>query len=140
MKTYTGIELLQAIKDGKIKSGTNIEVHDLSVLDKLVTTIHINSDRGLVWKTGEFDTSFLLNDYYYFKITDIDIQSIEHNELDILQEILGKCDLWKGNEDYILKVINENNNRLVDAILKVSKENETLTNAIKQLDRQINNN
>ena len=71
---------------------------------------------------------------------DIDIQSIEHNELDILQEILGKCDLWKGNEDYILKVINENNNRLVDAILKVSKENETTINAIKQLDRQINNN
>ena len=86
------------------------------------------------------------NDFLNWKVEvieenqDIDIQSIEHNELDILQEILGKCDLWKGNEGYILKVINENNNRLVDAILKVSKENETLTRAIKQLDRQINNN
>lgn len=81
MKTYNGIELLQAIKDGEIKSGTSIEVHDLSVLDRLVTTIYVNLNRGLVWKTGEFDTSFLLNDYYYFKIADIDIQSIE--ELDI---------------------------------------------------------
>ena len=107
----------------------------------------------LIYKDNEIDAEYsdfdLLNrylidkDYTYELIEenqDIDIQSIEHNELDIFQEILGKCDLWKGNEGYILKVINENNNRLVDAILKVSKENETLTNVIKQLDRQINNN
>lgn len=86
MKTYTGIELLQAIKDGEIKGGTKIEVHDLSVLDKLVTTISVNSDRGLAWKTGEFDTSFLLNDYYYFKITDIDIQEIEEIPNEVMRD------------------------------------------------------
>ena len=68
---------------------------------------------------------------------EIDFQSIEHKELDILQEVLGKCDLWQGNEDYILKVINENNNRLVNAILKVSNENKTILKAIKQLDLKI---
>lgn len=66
----------------------------------------------------------------------MDIEQIEHKELAIEQEVLGICDLWKGNEFYILKVINENNKRLVDAILQVSKENETLTKAIKQLNKE----
>ena len=94
------------------------------------------------WETGKFDTSYLVDNNYYFELIeeqqDIDIQAIEHKELEILQEILGKCDLWKGNETYVLKVINENNNRLSDAILKVAEENETLLKAIKQLDRNIN--
>ena len=115
MKTYNGIELLQAIKEGEIKSGTNIEVHDLSVLDRLVTTISVNSDRGLTWKTGEFDTSFLLNDYYYFKITDIDIQKIE----EIPNEVMR--DDWRYYVPLFFNKINE------------------LVRAIKQLDRQINN-
>lgn len=68
---------------------------------------------------------------------EIDIDSIEHKELEILQEILGQCDLFKENEKYILKVINENNSRLVDAILKVSKENETLLQAVKQLNKEV---
>ena len=68
---------------------------------------------------------------------EIDIDSIEHKELEILQEILGQCDLFKENEKYILKVINENNSRLVDAILKVSKENETLLQAVKQLNKKV---
>ena len=116
MKTYNGIELLQAIKDGEIKSGTSIEVHDLSVLDRLVTTISVNRDRGLAWKTGEFDTSFLLNDYYYFKITDIDIQEIE----EIPNEVMR--DDWRYYVPIFFNKINE------------------LVRAIKQLDRQINNN
>ena len=66
---------------------------------------------------------------------EIDIQSIEHKKLNIIQEVLGKCDLWKGNEGYVLKVINENNDRLAKKILEVSNENKTLLKAIKQLDR-----
>ena len=68
---------------------------------------------------------------------EIDIDSIEHKELEVLQKMLGQCDLFKGNEKYILKVINENNSRLVDAILKVSKENETLVQAVKQLNKEV---
>lgn len=58
---------------------------------------------------------------------EIDIDSIEHKELEILQEILGQCDLFKENEKYIL----------ADAILKVSKENETLLQAVKQLNKKV---
>ena len=99
------------------------------------------TNQKLNWETGTFDTSYLTNNYYYFETIEdeIDIQKIEHEELEILQEILGKCDLWEGNEEYILKVINENDRRLVDAILKVAKENEKLLKAIKQLDNKINN-
>lgn len=69
---------------------------------------------------------------------EIDIQSIEHEDVEIVQEILGKCDLWKGNEEYILKVIKENNNRIVDAVLKLTKENRTIIKAVKQLDKKVN--
>jgi hypothetical protein len=121
MKTYNGIELLQAIKNGEIKSGTNIEVHDLSVLDKLVTTISVNSDRGLAWETGKFDTSFLLNDYYYFKITNIDIQEIEElNATSYDRHFYGE------DKEYYHNLTRETLNEAI--------------RAIKQLDRQINNN
>lgn len=119
MKTYTGIELLQAIKEGEIKSGTNIEVHDLSVLDRLVTTISVNSDRGLAWKTGEFDTSFLLNDYYYFKITDIDIQELKE---------------FKVGDTYIDSLHDAENE-----IRYLQMGYNNLLKIGKQLDRQINN-
>ena len=68
---------------------------------------------------------------------EIDIQSIEYKKLNIIQEVLRKCDLWKGNEGYVLKVINENNDRLAKKILEVSNENKTLLKAIKQLDLKI---
>ena len=80
-KIYKGYELIKAIAEGEIKENTNIKVHDLSVFDKIVTTINY-SNKKLNWKTGEFDTSYLCNDSYYFELIEdetIDIESI--NEL-----------------------------------------------------------
>jgi len=116
MKTYTGIELLQAIRNGEIKGGTKIEVHDLSVLDRVVTVIQVNERKGLEWKNGEFDTSMLLNDYYYFKPIEepeeIDIQAIED---------LGVID-YKGIP-----------------IKSLSLKINELVQAIKQIDNKLNN-
>ena len=84
-----------------------------------------------------FNTGELLSMEVELIEDEIDIDSIEHKELEVLQEMLGQCDLFKGNEKYILKVINENNSRLVDAILKVSKENETLVQAVKQINKEV---
>ena len=114
MKTYKGIELLQAIKEGEIKSGTNIEVHDLSVLDRLVTTISVNSDRGLAWKTGEFDTSFLLNDYYYFRVKEQDIDKIE----EIPNEVMR--DDWR----YYVPVFFNKINEIIRVVNKKIKEDK----------------
>lgn len=122
---YKGYELMKAVSEGKL----NLE-------QKVSTT-------SLEYKncTIEFvlkDIAFNIMDLDFELIEDeIDIDSIEHKELEVLQEMLGQCDLFKGNEKYILKVINENNSRLVDAILKVSKENETLVQAVKQLNKEV---
>jgi len=40
----------------------------------------VNRDKSLIWNSGEFDTSMLSNEYYYFELIEdntIDIQSIE---------------------------------------------------------------
>lgn len=128
-------ELLRLAREGKIKNGTKIISNDKCEFLYVFRNKTFWNDRN-----EEMAVSELM--YHRFKILseedeEIDIQSIEHKELDILQEVLGKCDLWQGNEDYILKVINENNNRLANAILKVSNENKTILKAIKQLDKKI---
>lgn len=41
-----GYELIQIITEGKLKEGTKIRVHDLSVVDKIVTTIYY-ANKGL---------------------------------------------------------------------------------------------
>lgn len=119
MKTYTGIELLQAIRNEEIKGGTKIEVHDLSVLDRVVTVIQVNERKGLEWKNGEFDTSMLLNDYYYFKPIEepeeIDIQAIEELRED------RYFPQWKD-----------------EAVCQRERLNLILK-AVKQIERQLNN-
>lgn len=122
---YKGYELMKAVSEGKLN------------LEQKVSTTSL----GYKNCTIEFvlkDIAFNIMDLDFELIEDeIDIDSIEHKELEVLQEMLGQCDLFKGNEKYILKVINENNSRLVDAILKVSKENETLVQAVKQLNKEV---
>ena len=75
-----GYELIKEISDGKIKENTQIEVHDLTVLDKVIAIIEYKNGR-LNWVEGTFDTSYLVSLNCYFKIIeeqqDIDIQSIE---------------------------------------------------------------
>ena len=140
-KIVDGVELLRLIRDKELKDGTKIKSR---TYDKI---FEFDKEKQNVYVEDSTEDLF---DYMYlneiiadkFEILseedeEIDVQSIEHKELDILQEVLGKCDLWQGNEDYILKVINENNNRLVNAILKVSNENKTILKAIKQLDKKI---
>ena len=111
-KIYKGYELIKAIAEGEIKENTNIKVHDLSVFDKIVTTINY-SNKKLNWKTGEFDTSYLCNDSYYFELIEdetIDIESI--NEL-------LKIEPYEADKTDI--VINRNK---INEILKWAKQQE----------------
>lgn len=79
-----GYELIKEIADGNIKENTQIEVHDLTVLDKVIATIEYKNGR-LNWVEGTFDTSYLVSLNCYFKIIeeqqDIDIQEIEQINL-----------------------------------------------------------
>lgn len=80
---------MKAIADGEIKEGTYIKVHDLSVLDEVVTTI-LYTNKKLNWETGTFDTSYLSNNYCYFELIeeqqDIDIQAIEEYKTEYAED------------------------------------------------------
>lgn len=114
-KTYKGYELIKAIADGEIKEGTEIEVHSLKVLDNIIATIKYTNKR-LEWATGEFDSSCLVDNDYYFKVLEdeIDIQSIEK----IRYYRTSEDDLYNDNFEDFRGVINE------------------LVEAVKQLDRK----
>ena len=128
------------------------ELYELIAKGNTLQNTKIIDARNKVWKfdgaefvkeTGDSDVysdlEFATMDFKIIEDEEeIDIQSIEHEDVEIVQEILGKCDLWKGNEEYILKVIKENNNRIVDAVLKLAKENRTIIKAVKQLDKKVN--
>lgn len=101
-----GYELIKEISDGKIKENTQIEVHDLTVLDKVIAIIEYKNGR-LNWVEGTFDTSYLVSLNCYFKIIeeqqDIDIQSIK--ELEPLEDYeVDKTDV-RLNRELINKIL-----------------------------------
>lgn len=143
---YKGLEIMQMISKGQIEDGTRFDFEnnnfngEVEYYNGTLYWIIFDENWNETGKRNLFEIfniqSTMVADFEPLK-DKIDIDSIKHKELEILQEILGQCDLFKGNEKYILKVINENNSRLVDAILKVSKENETLLQAVKQLNKEV---
>lgn len=111
-----GYELIKEISDGKIKENTQIEVHDLTVLDKVIAIIEYKNGR-LNWVEGTFDTSYLVSLNCYFKIIeeqqDIDIQNL--NELNI---------------DEIMSL--DNDKRIITALANI----RILQQTVKQLERE----
>ena len=79
-KDYEGYELIKAISDKEIKDKTKIEVHSLKVLDNTIAVIEYKNKR-LEWGTGEFDTSYLFDKDYYFRILEDNTEEIEELEL-----------------------------------------------------------
>lgn len=104
-----GYELIKQIAEGNIKDNTKIEVHELFILDKIITTITYKNGR-LDWKEGTFSTEYLCDNSYYFKIVEDEIN---------IQEI---------------KKINYNDNFYrTDNIGKLNE----LVQAVKQLDKKV---
>lgn len=111
-KDYEGYELIKAISDKEIKDKTKIEVHSLKVLDNTIAVIEYKNKR-LEWGTGEFDTSYLFDKDYYFRILEDNTEDIEEIDLTKKQNIWDKLSMC---EDKI--------NELVKAVNKIRKEKE----------------
>lgn len=104
-KDYKGYELIKAISDKEIKDKTKIEVHSLQ--DNIIAVIEYKNKR-LEWGTGEFDTSYLFDDYIYFKILEDNTEKIE----EIPEERIENC--TDRNYAYLATKYNE--------LVKVVKE------------------
>ena len=108
-KDYKGYELIKAISDKEIKDKTKIEVH--SLLDNIIAVIEYKNKR-LEWGTGEFDTSYLFDDYIYFKILEYNIEEIE----EIPQYRIDNC------TDYNYCYLAEKYNKLAKAVNQIRKD------------------
>ena len=109
-KGYKGYELIKAISDKEIKDKTKIEVHSLQ--DNTIAVIEYSNKR-LEWRTGEFDTSYLFNEDYYFRVLEDNTEEIE--ELEITEIVQNR----------LVKEIKENRekiNELVKAINSIRKD------------------
>lgn len=95
-KDYKGYELIKAIRDGEIKENSVIEVHSLNVGDNVITEIkYIN--RRLIWDAGEFNTGFLCDDNYYFRVVE-EQEKIDKLEIDENGFIHTNNGTWKGRK------------------------------------------
>lgn len=74
---YTGIELLQAIKDGRIADFTKVKVIYLGIPTKHI--LEVTRD-NLMWKPGEFCVGELWDDEYTFEIIEEKPKKIEEFE------------------------------------------------------------
>ena len=129
-----GYELIKEIADGKIKENTQIEVHDLTVLDKVIAIIEYKNGR-LNWVEGTFDTSYLVSLNCYFKI-------IEEQEEINIQEIKPLNAYKLMESPYMAKLLKE---QRYDEFMEHLKQSELelvenigrLRDAVKQLDKKI---
>ena len=108
-KNYKGYELIKAISDKEIKDKTKIEVHSLQ--DNIIAVIEYKNKR-LEWGTGEFDTSYLFDDYIYFKILEDNTEEIE----EIPQYRIDNC------TDYNYCYLAEKYNKLAKAVNQIRKD------------------
>lgn len=109
-----GYELIKEIADGKIKENTQIEVHDLTVLDKVIAIIEYKNGR-LNWVEGTFDTSYLVSLNCYFKIIE------EQQDIDI-QPLNPQTNYFKDGTDFVYKLMYDKINELVQAVKQLDKK------------------
>ena len=117
-KDYKGYELIKAISDKEIKDKTKIEVHSLKVLDNTIAVIEYKNKR-LEWGTGEFDTSYLFDKDYYFRILEDNTEEIEE-----IQEISDEYFNMLSDEakvKWLKSYIKEDRNK-INELVKVVKE------------------
>ena len=123
MKTYTGIELLEAIEEKEIEEGTRFKIIN-GAYDGFVAYIEDKNIKvNMFGAEGVLGTKALIeSEFEELENQDIDIQSIEEFKLESYEE-------W----------LNTSEEDLYKAIEEEYKKYNQMIRAIKQLDRQINN-
>lgn len=102
-KTYKGYELIKAMSDGKIKDNSKIIVYRSTFMGNSSSTIYYRNKR-LEWDTGDFDTSYLLDD------TTFEVEDNEIEELDInidFSEIVHNVQDVQDKINELVKAVNQ---------------------------------
>lgn len=117
MKTVDGIELLQMIKDGKVKADTEIKVWYDDGIREYMTTLYFNG-LDLKWQPNTFLARHFYNKYVEFEILE---EEKEIEEITIRDNTLGfpNGEWTARNMDkaFAIKI-----NELVREVRKLKKE------------------
>ncbi len=84
MNKLDGIQLIQKIKNGKVKDGSKIKVfYDDGMFDESYVTVIEYKNNDIIWAPNTFKVSMLYDSYYRFEI-------IEDNDKLEKIEIMGE--------------------------------------------------
>lgn len=106
---YTGIELLQVIKDKKIKEKTKIRVLYLGLPTKHILKV---TEDNLIWEPGEFYVGELWDENYTFEVIEEKPKKIEEMECNVESwftpsqadiEIIKKVNEIRNAVNYLLE-------------------------------------
>lgn len=119
MNKLDGIQLIQKIRNGKVKDGSKIKVfYDDGMFDESYVTVIEYKNNDIIWAPSTFKVSMLCDSYYRFEI-------IEDN--DKLEKI--KWDEKESRTDML---------RADEEIEVLAKRTETLKKKIAELVDHIN--
>ena len=131
-KDYKGYELIKAISDKEIKDKTKVEVHSLRVADNIIAVIEYSNKR-LEWGTGEFDTSYLFDNYIYFRVLEDNTEEIEELNAYKLMESPYMANLLKEQRyDKFMELLKQSEVEIADKLIK-------LTWVVKEMRKEITN-
>lgn len=114
MNKLDGIQLMQKIRNGKVKDGSKIKVsYDDGMFDESYVTVIEYKNNDIIWAPSTFKVSMLYDSYYRFEI-------IEDN--DKLEKIPYEFNLGYINtndKDLVIKEMNKTINGIYVDINKV---------------------
>lgn len=120
-----GIELLQLIKEGRVKDDTFIDVYydDEELGKTLISELHYIANKCL-WKGGTFNLSYLYNDSYGFQIVEEekDIEEIPYHYSFGYIDCGGLSDVARDELDKNFNYFKDKINELINAVNKLKKE------------------
>lgn len=80
MNKLDGIQLMQKIKNGKVKDGSKIKVsYDDGMFDENYVTVIEYKNNDIIWAPSTFKVSMLYDSYYRFEIIE-DNNKLEHEK------------------------------------------------------------
>jgi hypothetical protein len=156
MTRLDGIQLIQKIRNGKVKDGSKIKVfYDDGMFDESYVTVIEYKNNDIIWAPSTFKVSMLYDEYYSFEIiedndkTDEEAKPITKESIEALGYACGeiqKCFTsgWtkalenkplKGNDK--LEKIKWNEKESRAGILRTDQEIEVLAKRTETLKKKI---
>ena len=128
MTRLDGIQLIQKIRNGKVKDGSKIKVfYDDGMFDESYVTVIEYKNNDIIWAPNTFKVSMLYDEYYSFEIIEDNdkLEKINVKTGDNCKRFI-EYDDETGHHKYTIRLLDEyfskNINKIIDHINKIEEE------------------